>query len=267
MRCASLCDIHVNSTFFGMRSFSLRSFVSACCLLGCGVLAACGGGDRDADAQATLPTLPAGIAIESDGAPAALPTGSPEELEAESSLSVKRGVITLTAQSRSIRLCGSNIDLTLADQLDGALDAVYARLGGKPVYAEMFGERGDGAIAFNLEELLYATSANVAGACQTRLGGYELLALGVDPEWSVEVRPDAMTLTRAAASAPVQFTSVETADTEGAVTYRAGGDGHVLELVITQRGCGNPDRAEYFAYTATARFDKQSFNGCARVGE
>jgi len=235
------------------------------------MLAACGKSDRDAEVQTTVPSLPAGIDVGPAAAPAALPAGSPEELEAESSLSVKRGVITLTAQSRSIRLCGSNVDLTLTDQLDGALDTVYAQLGNKPMYAEMFGDRGDGAnaaqSAFNVEELLYASTANSEGACQSLRGEYELLARGVDPEWSVEVRGDNMTLKRAGAVAPVTLSSVETADTEGAVTYRAGSDGRVLELVITQRGCGGAGSSEYFAYSATARFDKQTFNGCARVGE
>lgn len=237
------------------------------------MLAACGG-DGQADGQPAVPSVPAVAAGgEPAGPPPALPSGSPEELEAESSLSVKRGVITLTAQTRSVRLCGTSVDLTLADQLDGALDAVYAELGNKPMYAEMFGERGDAAAApsaangatFNVEDLLYATSTTPESACQTPLGEYELMARGADPAWSVEVRGDGMVFKRADASAPVEFKAVETADTEGAVTYRAGSASHVLELVVTQRGC----RAggEYFAYSATARFDKQTFNGCARVGE
>lgn len=247
------------------------------------MLAACGRSDQDVDAQSTVPTLPvevgpvgsgsADVATESVGPPPALPAGSPEELEAESSLSVKRGIVTITGQSRSIRLCGSNVDLTLADQLDGALDAAYAQLGGKPMYAEMFGERGDGAAApsstsasFNVEELLYASSVDADAACKTPLGAYELLARGADPEWSVEVRSDSMAMKRAGVAAPFEFKSVEAADTEGAVTYRAGADGHVLELVVTQRVCYSNNRAEYFAYSATARFDKQTFNGCARVG-
>jgi uncharacterized membrane protein len=210
-------------------------------------------------------------APEASAAPA-LPTASPQELEAESSLSVKRGVITLTSQTRSFRLCGANVDLTLTDQLDGALDRAYAELGGKPIYAEVYGDRGEAQAAsnapstFNVEELLYAT-ANTSAACTTPLGAFELQARGSEPTWSVEVHQDTMIFKQTAAPTEIKFTAVETADTEGTVTYRAGADRHVLELVITQRACRDALTNEYYAYNATARIDKQTLNGCARVGE
>jgi len=207
-----------------------------------------------------------------------LPTGSPQALEAESSLAVKRGVITLTAQMRSFRLCGSNVDLTLTDQLDGTLDRVYADLGGKPIYAEVYGERGAAQAssnapsalnisAFNVEDLLYATANNPAAACAVPLGAFELQARGSEPTWSVEVHQDTMVFKQTSAPTEIKFSAVETADTEGTVTYRAGADRHVLELVITQRACRDALTNEYYAYNATARIDKQTFNGCARVGE
>jgi uncharacterized membrane protein len=209
--------------------------------------------------------------------PSTTPTASPKELEAESSLAVKRGVITLTAQTRGIRLCGSNVDLTLTDQLDGALDRAYADLGGKPIYAEVYGERGDAqpsnqsagkaSSSFNVEELLYATANNPTGACAAPVGAFELLARGSGPTWSVEVHQDSMLFKQTSAPTEIKFTSVDTADTEGTVTYRAGVDRHVLELVITQRACRDASTNEYYAYSATARLDKQTLNGCARVGE
>jgi len=202
-----------------------------------------------------------------------LPTGSPQALEAESSLAVKRGVITLTAQMRSFRLCGSNVDLTLTDQLDGALDRVYADLGGRPIYAEVYGDRGEAQpssnapSAFNVEDLLYATATNPTAACAAPLGAFELQARGSEPTWSVEVHQDTMMFKQTSAPTEIKFSAVETADTEGTVTYRAGADRHVLELVITQRACRDALTNEYYAYNATARIDKQTFNGCARVGE
>ena len=202
----------------------------------------------------------------------ALPA-SPQELEAESGLSVKRGVITLTSQTRSFRVCGASVDLTLTDQLDGALDRVYEDLGNKPIYAEVYGDRGEveagksAPTSFNVEELLFATTTNPIDACAAPRGSYELLARGGEPTWSVEVHQDTMLFKQTVAPTEIKFTAVETADTEGTVTYRAGADRHVLELVITQRACRDALTNEYYAYSATVRIDKQTLNGCARVGE
>jgi uncharacterized membrane protein len=246
-----------------MRSIALAAGLLLTYLL----LPGCGNRNTETGAAADAPTANANAA-----APAT-PQASPQDLEAESSLSVKRGVITLTAQTRSFRLCGANVDLTLTDQLDGALDRAYADLGGKPIYAEVYGDRGDvppgsnASAAFNVEELLYATANNPAAACATRLGPFELLARGSEPTWSVEVHQDSMVFKQTAAPTEIKFTAVETADTEGTVTYRAGADRHVLELVITQRACRDALTNEYYAYSATARIDKQTLNGCARVGE
>jgi uncharacterized membrane protein len=185
---------------------------------------------------------------------------------------VKRGVITLTSQTRSFRLCGANVDLTLTDQLDGALDRAYAELGGKPIYAEVYGDRGEAQAgnaptAFNVEELLYATATSPAAACAAPRTTFELQARGSEPTWSVEVHQDTMLFKQTTAPTEIKFAAVETADTEGTVTYRAGADRHVLELVITQRACRDALTNEYYGYNATARIDKQTLNGCARVGE
>jgi uncharacterized membrane protein len=246
-----------------MRSIALAAGLLLTYLLlpGCGNKNTETGGATDAPAANANDTVPA------------LAGATPQELEAESSLSVKRGVMTLTAQTRSFRLCGANVDLTLTDQLDGALDRAYAELGGKPIYAEVYGDRGDtppggnSPSGFNVEELLYATASNPAATCATPLGTFELQARGSEPTWSVEVHQDTMLFKQTVAPTEIKFAAVETADTEGTVTYRAGADRHVLELVITQRACRDSLTNEYYAFSATARIDKQTLNGCARVGE
>jgi uncharacterized membrane protein len=43
-------------------------------------------------------------------------------------------------------------------------------------------------------------------------------------------------------------------------------DKHVLELTVTQQACHDAASGEYFGYAATAKLDKQTFNGCARIG-
>jgi hypothetical protein len=89
---------------------------------------------------------------------------TPEQLEAESSLSVKRGVITLSDAARRFRACGNNAETKLADQTDGLVDRVYGELGGKPLYVEAYGERADTG-DFVLEEMLYATANGIEAAC------------------------------------------------------------------------------------------------------
>jgi uncharacterized membrane protein len=240
------------------------------------LLSACSGKSNQSGPDSPkngAPIIPANSTANLQGDKPAAPAATPQELEAESSLAVKRGVITLTAQSRSFRLCGSSVDLSLTDQLDGALDRTYAELGAKPIYAEVYGERGDaqpGSNApnsFNVEELLYASPNNATETCNTPLAKFELQARGNEPTWSVDVQQDAMVFRQTTAPTEIKFSPVETADAEGTVTYRAGVDRHVLELVVTQRGCLDKHTHEYYAYSATARLDKQSFSGCARVGE
>jgi uncharacterized membrane protein len=240
-----------------MRHFTL-------CFAFVAMLSACGGKNQPEPVVAPAADAPA-IAPP-------IPTGTPSELEAESGLSVKRGLITLTAQTRSFRLCGTSVDLTLTDQLDGALDRAYADLGGKPMYAEVYGERGlpdagsNAPSTFNVEELLFA-SGNPQTACDLPLGQYELLARGSNPTWSVEIKQDTMVFKQTGAPTEIKFAAAETAETEGTVTYRAGVDRYVLELVVAQSACRDVEANEYYAYTATARLNKQVFNGCARVGE
>lgn len=198
------------------------------------------------------------------------PTPSPEELEAESSLSLKRGIVTQLDKTFSIRLCAVNNEIPLIEQTEGLLTRIYTELGDKPLYIEAYGERvesASGGRSFVLEELLYATSMNPTAACAAPRGAYELLARGSEPSWSVEVAQDSMLLRQSEAPTEIKFTHIDTSDTEGSVTYRAGIDKHVLELTVTLRPCEDAVSGEFFAYTATAKIDKRTLNGCARVGD
>lgn len=238
--------------------FSRKSF--ACCVFAL-VLGAC----KQQTPQTQAPATPAG-----NEPAASVPTQSPQELEAESSLSVKRGIVTQTDKTFAIRLCSANSEIPLADQTDGVLTRVYGELGGKSTYIEAYGERVaavDGKNTFTLEELLYASSVNPTNTCTAPGATYELLARGSEPAWSVEVSKDSMLLRQNEAPTEIKFTGIDTSDSEGAVTYRAGVDKHVLELTVTQRACRDMVTGEYFAYNAIAKLDKRTLNGCARVGE
>ncbi|MBC7982217.1 MAG: hypothetical protein H7Y02_00025 [Candidatus Obscuribacterales bacterium] len=189
-----------------------------------------------------------------------------EQLETESSLSTKRGIVLMTAETRRFRACNGPGELPLTDQTDGLLARVYDELGDKPLYVETFGDRDDSG-NFVIEELLYATANNIQAACGAPLAKYELLARGNDPTWSVEVTQDAMVVKQSGAPTEIKFTSVDTADAEGTVTYRAGVDKHVLELTVTQQACRDASSGEYYGYAASAKLDKHTLTGCARLGE
>lgn len=211
-------------------------------------LIACGCKPKPAADDASLAPLP--------------PSAPPEQLEAESGLAVKRGVITFNGDAPSYRACGANATVALADATDN-VKHIYAKLGGKPLYAEAYGELKSNAFA--LEELLYATPRDPSAACAASPGKYELLASGGEPAWSVSVTQDSMIFRQSAEPKEIIFTAVETTDAEGAVIYRAGVDKHVLELTVKQNPC--EDGGAYFGYSAAAQLDKRTLNGCARVGD
>jgi uncharacterized membrane protein len=188
--------------------------------------------------------------------------------ETESALAIKRGIVTLSESARRYRACGATADVELHDQTEKLLDKVYADLGSKPIYIEAYGQlAGDTSKpSFVLEELLFATAQDSASECSHPANQYELLALGHNPSWSVEVTPDSLVLKQSTAPTEIVFSDVSTTDSEGTVTYRAGVDKHVLELTITQRACHDSSNNAYYGYAVTAKFDKQTLNGCARVG-
>ena len=193
-----------------------------------------------------------------------------EQLDTESGLAIKRGIVTVADGARRYRACGGDADWTLLDQSEGLLDRVYGELGGKALYIEAYGERSAAAAgakpSFALEELLYASSEDPTAACSAPPTNFELLALGNDPTWSIEITPDSMILRQHDAPTEITFTEVDTSDTEGTVTYRAGVDKHVLELTVTQHACQDSGTGTYYGYSASVKFDKQTFNGCARIG-
>ncbi len=199
---------------------------------------------------------------------------------AESGLTIKRGAVVLTADARTLRLCGENEDLWLADQGEDSLEEAYARLVGEPgtpLYVEVRGERtatpagtsipGDYKQAFLLEELLYAGVPGEGAGCETGAPAYRVLARGNEPFWAIEVATDKMLLRQPELPAPLEFPADESQDAEGSVTWRAAAGGHALELTISRVACSDSMSGAYFAYTAEAELDGRKLQGCARLGE
>jgi uncharacterized membrane protein len=199
---------------------------------------------------------------------------------AESGLTIKRGAVVLTADARTLRLCGENEDLWLAGQGDDSLEETYTRLAGDPgtpLYVEVRGERtatpGGTSIptdykqAFLLEELLYAGLPGEGAGCETATPAFSVLARGNEPFWAIEVATDKMVLRQPDPAIPLEFPADESQDAEGSVTYRAAAGGHQLELTVARAACTDSMSGAYFAYTAEAELDGRKLQGCARLGE
>lgn len=206
-----------------------------------------------------------------------LTAGGTEPAEStESSLTIRRGTLSLGAETRSFLPCGQTEALWLLDQSDAILEETYARLTnelGSPLYVEIRAERtvtgmpAGYSAALLVEELLYAGFPGEGGGCQANPPTYRVLARGNEPFWAVEVHVDRMLLRQPELAAPLEFSVEQSLDGEGSVTFRGTASAATLEVAVTSTACSDSMSGEYFAYTATARLDGQELHGCARLGE
>jgi uncharacterized membrane protein len=248
------------------------------------VLAAC---SRQAEQQPATSTSDA--AAPATTAPVAAP-GQPQsalqsppaqsEPPADSSLSIKRGIVMLAQDRMSFRPCNEKAELWLLDQSDGVLRQAFeseVQKGPAMLYVEAHGERAPVsqdvtearayAGTFVLEEVTYAgVQAQVRG-CEEPAPSYVVAARGSEPFWAVEVDDDSIVWRQPAEPKEVALGAPQTQDAEGAVRYHASGNGHELELQVDAQTCRDPMSGELFAYTARAVLDGKEFSGCARVGK
>lgn len=230
------------------------------------------------------PEQPAAAPAETAPAPSAAATEQVVELAepvppADSSLSIKRGVIMLAQDRMTFRPCDEKVELWLLDQSDGSLRQTFGeemQKGPAMLYVEAYGERAPVAddIAearayagtFVLEEVLYAgVQAQVRG-CAEPAATYIVAARGTEPFWAVEVSDGGIVWRQAEEPKQIALGAPQTQDAEGAVRYHASGDGHDLELLVDAQTCRDAMSGEYFAYSARAVLDTKQFSGCARVG-
>lgn len=195
---------------------------------------------------------------------------------AETSLSLKRGMITLEGQQGTFRPCGSTTDLWVIDQSDGSFREVASIAEpNDALYVEARGERtalpadmpaaGGYSGAFVMEQILYAGAPTPTGGCDAPAPGFIVRARGNEPSWAIEVTGEKMEWTQDKGEA-ITIDSPREADTEGAVSYEGRNSQHDLQLIIDAQPCRDPTTEEYFAYSARAQLDGMEFKGCARVG-
>jgi uncharacterized membrane protein len=222
-------------------------------------------------------------------APVAAPSQPQAELQspptqssppADSSLSIKRGIVMLAQDRMSFRPCNERAELWLLDQSDGVLRQAFEsemQKGPAMLYVEAYGERApvsqDVAEArayagtFVLEEVTYAGVQGQVRGCDEAAPSYIVAARGSEPFWAVEVGDNSIVWRQSAEPKEIALGAAQTQDAEGAVRYHASGNGYELELQIDAQTCRDPMSGELFAYAARAVLDGKEFSGCARVGK
>jgi uncharacterized membrane protein len=257
----------------------MRRSLGKVAILCISMLAVSGCSRKEADVPASSEGKPAPLTPATSAVPAA--AEPPHETSAaESSLSIKRGVVMLAQDRATFRPCDENVELWLVDQTDGLLQEQFASRGGTEpakVYVEVYAERAPvtddvpAARAYAgtlvLEDVLYAASQAEGRGCAAPAPTYIVAARGNEPSWSVEVTGEEMKWQQVAAPKQITLKSPQTEDAEGAVRYRASGEGHELELLIAQQHCKDSMSGEFFAYAAKATLDGKELNGCAHIGQ
>jgi len=248
------------------------------CLTACLAVASCSREPQSAaPARDTPAAAPVAKAMPSVAPSAGGPTPA-DNVPAESSLAIKRGIVTLAADRTTYRPCDEKADLWLLDQTDGVLRQAFQALPEPAMlYVEAYGERtqappsvatarGYGG-ALILEEVLYAAQRKENdGSCDAQMPTYVVAARGAEPFWSAEIREQEILWRQVEAPREILMQIPATADAEGTVSYRGLAQGYELEMDIEGQPCRDAASGEYFAYSARASLNGREFNGCARVG-
>lgn len=237
--------------------------------------ASCGKQQSPASEEATSPLRPP---APTTAATALSP--APADTANDSSLAIKRGIVTITSDHATVRLCGDSKALWFTDLSDGRFAEMYSKPQGDAqlvLYFEAYGEpgavpQGNAAAArysgaFLSEQVLYVKAEPDSKICDTPAGDYKLLAVGSDAAWSLEIAGEQAHWNAEGKQTPLTFAPVTTEDSEGTVRYRAKSQGHSLDLLVAEQLCRNSATGEVFAYSAQATLDNQTFGGCARLGE
>ena len=208
--------------------------------------------------------------------PVSAPAGVSDTSEADSGLSIKRGIAKSAGDHVLFRPCDDQADLWVIDEGDGMLAQLFAD-GMKTAYVEGYGERApvpddlpaarNHAGVFVLEQLLYAGAPSESGGCVPPAANAIVIARGNEPFWSAQVTDTKATWQQQDPTLEIKLDTLQSQDVEGTVSYRAKSDSHELELVIDAQPCRDLVSEEFFAFAARAKLNDKEFKGCARVGK
>ena len=198
---------------------------------------------------------------------------------AESSLELKRGLLTLSEERMLFKPCGAQDQWWVIDQTPTALTQTLIEESPGAVteyYLEAYGERApatgepraQGAkFLLVLEEILYAGAAGEVRGCDAPAPTYVVAARGTEPFWLVEVHEQRMIWRQPEEPKELIFGAPDMQNAEGGVRYAGVQGAHELELIVHAQACRDAMSGEYFAYTAKAMLDRKELTGCARLGE
>lgn len=230
-------------------------------------LAGCARKQNEEGAAAPAPLRPAAATSELSSGPVAEPT--------QSSLAIKRGVVTADGDHIMFQSCDDKIPLWVIDESDGAVTELLTE-DATAAYVEVYGERAPvpddvpaargQAGVFILEQLLYAGVSGETGGCDKPAPDYIVAARGNEPFWALQVTNDGMIWKQPKAPQEIKLGELQSQDAEGTVSYRATATGHKVELLIDSQACRDSMSGEYFAFAARATLDGKEFKGCAHVG-
>lgn len=230
-------------------------------------LAGCSRKQSEESASVPAPVPPPAATSELASGPVAEPT--------QSSLAIKRGVVTAEGDHVMFQSCDDKTPLWLIDESDGTLTELLTEAA-TAAYVEVYGERAPvpddvpaargQAGVFILEQLLYAGVSGETGGCDKPAPDYIVAARGNEPFWALQVMDDGMVWKQPEAPQEIKLGEPQSQDAEGTVSYRATATGHTVELLIDSQACHDSMSDEYFAFAARAVLDGKEFKGCARVG-
>lgn len=230
-------------------------------------LAGCTRKQNEEGATASAPLPPPAATSELSSGPAAEPT--------QSSLAIKRGVVTSEGDHIMFQSCDDKTPLWVIDESDSAATELLTE-DATAAYVEVYGERAPvpddvpaargQAGVFILEQLLYAGVSGETGGCDKPAPDYIVAARGNEPFWALQVMDDGMVWKQPEAPQEIKLGELQAQDAEGTVSYRATALGHSAELLIDSQVCRDSMSGEYFAFAARATLDGKEFKGCAHVG-
>lgn len=212
----------------------------------------------------------------SDAGPVSAPAADSDASEAESGLSIKRGIAKSAGDHVLFRPCDDQADLWLIDEGDDMLAQLFAE-GMKTAYVEVYGERApvpddlpaarNHSGVFVLEQLLYAGAPSDSGGCVPAAADAIVIARGNEPFWMAQVTDTKATWQQQDPTLEIKLDTLQSQDVEGTVSYRAKSDTYEFELVIDAQPCRDLVSEEFFAFAARAKLNDKEFKGCARVGK
>jgi uncharacterized membrane protein len=185
------------------------------------------------------------------------------------------GRLTWGHEVRELEICGETASRWLHDPAGVVQSALPERMPFEPLSVVLRGRdtplpaagfAANAEAAFEVVELVSVRRIGRREDCFAR----ELLALGVEPFWSLEVRSDGSVLLKNLGADQLRWLSVaaRSKDDHGRLVLELANPAATPAgtLVVTGETCTDPMAGESFPLTASLRLDHGTLDGCAEPG-